>query len=86
MTAPALKADGFDDALLGAVYLPISGQRVLAYSVTHCIQILIERDGMGSEEAEEFFDFNTRCAYVGAGTPLWVDDCTIDDWENDDAT
>lgn len=47
---------------------------VLVYSKTKCLEILITRDKMGKEEAEEYFDFNVGGAYMGDKTPIWVDD------------
>lgn len=62
-----LKADGFDDAILGVDQSkdPIK----LIYSVRRCLDIL-EKD-MSSEEAMEYFSFNVEGAYVGDKTPLW---------------
>ena len=66
-----LKADGFDDAVIGI------GQRcgqedIIVYAAQKCIKILIERDGIEFEEAREFFEFNTLGAWVGATTPIFV--------------
>lgn len=64
-----LKADGFDEAIIGID----SNEMRLIYSVSKCVQILC-RD-MSEEEAIEFFDFNVRGSYVGDKTPIWcVDD------------
>lgn len=64
-----LKADGFDDAVIG-----IDTQTMrLIYSVTRCVEILVV-DGMDVEEAIEYFDFNVRGSYVGEKTPIWCDD------------
>lgn len=64
-----LKADGFDDAIIGIE----TNEMRLIYSVSKCIQILC-RD-MNEEDAVEFFDFNVRGSYVGDKTPIWcVDD------------
>jgi hypothetical protein len=66
-----LKADGFDEAIIGVE--DSLGNPRLIYSVSKCIQILC-RD-MNEEEAVEFFDFNVRGSYVGDKTPIWcVDD------------
>jgi hypothetical protein len=40
------------------------------------------RDGMDSEEAREFIEFNIEGAYVGPGTPILV--WTQDQWSHDD--
>ncbi len=62
-----LKADGFDDAIIGVDYQHTEPR--LIYSVTKCLEIL-EKD-MDSEEAMEYFDYNVRGAYVGEKTPIW---------------
>ena len=65
-----LKADGFDDAIIG---IDEHSMR-LVYSVKKCIEILI-KNGYSDEEAYEYFDFNVITAYVGEKTPIWcVDD------------
>ena len=67
----ALFADGFDDALVGI------GQQFNSYVVVYdrakCIQILMDRDGMDREGADEFFDFNVVGAYLGEFTPVFLD-------------
>jgi hypothetical protein len=64
-----LKADGFDEAVIGVEERTMR----LIYSVRKCIEILV-LGGMSVEEAIEYFDFNTRGAYVGEKTPIWCDD------------
>ena len=67
----ALLADGFEDAFLGVS--EVFGRPPLAtYDRDKCIDILIQRDGMTYEEAEEYFDFNVRGAWVGESTPIYV--------------
>lgn len=63
-----LKADGFDDAILG---VDESSMRLI-YSVSSCIEIL--KKDMAPGDATEYFDFNVRGAYVGEKTPIWCDD------------
>jgi len=66
-----LLADGFDDAIVG--YAQRCGQPILAvYCRDKCIDILMNRDGMSHEEANEFFSFNTEGAWVGDRTPLFL--------------
>jgi len=36
-----------------------------------CIECLMKQ-GMNREEAQEYFDFNTLGAYVGASTPIYM--------------
>jgi len=64
----ALLATGFEDALLGF------GTRfiydVAIYDYSKCIEILA-RD-MSQEDAEEYFEFNVRGAFVGENTPVFI--------------
>lgn len=67
-----LIADGFDDAIIG---IDTQSLRIV-YSVTKCIETLKERDGMGEEEAIEFFEYNTLRGndYMGEGRPIFMED------------
>jgi hypothetical protein len=69
----ALMADGFGDALIGAVQRCGLGP-VALYSQAKCIKILMERDKMDYAEAMEFFEFNTLGAYMGEYTPMYLMD------------
>jgi len=69
----ALWPDGFEEAFIGQARR--CGQSALAaFSVKKCLQILMDRDGMTYEEADEFFSFNVADAWMGAGTPIWIYD------------
>jgi len=46
----------------------------MVYSVKKVLEILMTRDGMSHEEAREFYEFNIVGAYVGPGTPVFVED------------
>jgi len=75
-----LKADGFDDAILG-VSEQINEPIKLIYSVSKCLDILVKRDGMTRTEALEYFSFNVSGAYVGEQTPIWCyDDKYFEEW------
>lgn len=67
-----LSADGFEAALIGVV-TGRAGMHVLCYDRDKCIQILMERDGMDWETAEEFFEFNVAGAYAGEGAPVYLE-------------
>ena len=64
-----LKADGFDEAIIGTAM--VAGNEVIAYSAEKCIEVLIAQ-GMSDEEALEYFEFNVSGAYVGPETPVYV--------------
>jgi hypothetical protein len=67
----ALLADGFEDALIG--YVERFGMEPIAlYDRAKCIAILVKRDKMTEDEAEEFFCFNTIGAWAGEGTPAFA--------------
>jgi hypothetical protein len=64
-----LKADGFDDAVIG---IDTDSMRLI-YSVQKCIEVLKE-DGMDEIDAVEYFEYNVLGAYVGEKTPIWCND------------
>ena len=63
----AMLADGLDDALAG---YDSRGRAI--YHIEEILGILITRDGMTEEEAQEFFDFNIECAHMGQFTPVYM--------------
>ena len=78
-----LKADGFDEAIIGIAQRAGHGDLV-AYDEAKCIEILA-RD-MSYEEAREYFEFNVLGAWVGDGTPIFIDtECDLEELEGYDA-
>lgn len=71
-----LKADGFDDAVIGICY----ASNRLIYSSMKMIQIMVSQ-GMTELEAIEFFDFNIGGAYVGENTPIYNNDLNFHDYD-----
>jgi len=71
-----LIADGFEDAFVGISYRFYDGP-LATYDTQRCIQILMTRDGMTEEEAQEFFDFNVLGAWVGEQTPVFLEPMTL---------
>jgi len=79
-----LKIDGHDNAILGPglIWNREHGRvEVLVYDA-EVIRENLMRDGMNSEEAREFIEFNIEGAYVGIDTPVIV--WTQDFWDFDD--
>ena len=71
-------ATGFDAAFLGVARR--CGQPDLAvYSIQRAITVLRDRDGMSAEEAREYLEFNSIGAWMGEGTPIWLERCTVSD-------
>ena len=63
-------ADGFELAFLGCGYS--FGGSYAIYSLFDCLQILMQRDGMTFDEAEEYFEYNVIGAYVGDRMPVFL--------------
>jgi hypothetical protein len=66
----ALTADGFDEALVG-IAMRFGMEPVACYDYEKCLAVLQEQ-GMDEEGAREYFEFNTLGAWVGDGTPMFV--------------
>lgn len=63
-----LKADGFDEAVIGIEHRTMR----LVYSSAKCIDILCRE--MDYDDAFDYFKFNVEGSYVGEQTPIFVDD------------
>ena len=72
-----LKIDGHDDAILGPACIWRGSSRVdvLVYDA-ELIRESLMSDGMTSEDAREFIEFNIEGGYIGIETPVLV-------WPND---
>ena len=67
----ALLADGFEDAYIGVCEV-FNRPPLAAYDRDRCIEILMERDGMTDEEAQEYFEYNVAGSWVGDNTPVYI--------------
>jgi hypothetical protein len=67
MNEEAITLDGLDAAIVG-----ITTAGSVAYSVSRILKILMDRDGMDAEEADEFFGFNIECLGLGEFTPIFI--------------
>ena len=63
-----LKADGFDEAVIGVVER--LGTQAICYDTEKVIEILM-RD-MSEEDALEYFQYNIAGAWVGEHTPFFL--------------
>ena len=66
-----LLMDGYDDAIMGICH-QFGKSPFVAYSLVKVIDRLM-KDGMTEEEAMEYFEYNQLGAYVGDGTPVFVE-------------
>ena len=71
-----LQADGFDDAIIGVE--PLSGKVI--YDIDKMVHVLNE-EGLSTEEAIEYLDYNVLNAYVGEQTPIYIQ--TIEGYDNE---
>ncbi len=67
----ALLADGLEDAYVGHT-MNQHHATVAVYDYAKCIDVLMTRDGMDYEGADEFLQYNTLGAYVGENGPLFI--------------
>ena len=76
-----IKYDGYDEAIIGPAYIWRDQTRVnvLVYDAEKMREILMRRDGMSSEEAREFIEFNIEDGYLGPETPVLV--WPEDEWD-----
>ena len=77
-----LKWDGFDSAIIGV------GERnntdsMIVYDYDKMINVLVTRDSMTLEEAEEYLDFNVIVAWIGDTTPIIVNKISIKEIEEE---
>jgi len=75
MRSNYIKADGFDQAIIGV--------DIIAERIVYCKQKMVEilTQEMDEDEAIEFLEFNTWTAYVGEHTPIYVDQMTLKELE-----
>jgi len=70
--AHTLKADGFDDCIIGVGNRIDNNVPILVYDYDKCAQLLAKRDGMEIDEAYEYMEFNVVGAWHGEGTPMFI--------------
>jgi len=63
----------YDDFIVGVGYRFTYGP-VLAYDLRGILGAHVEEDGMTHEEARDYFEVNTLGAWVGDGTPMFIDE------------
>jgi hypothetical protein len=63
-----LKADGFDDCVIG--FEPNSMK--LIYNIDKMVKTLMNKDKMSKNIATEYLEFNVFSAYMGDNTPIYI--------------
>ncbi len=80
-------ADGFDDAFIGTTISAFDRKQVAVYDYDKCLLILMHDNHMKEEDAIEYFDYNVIGAWVGNGTPIFMNQHSvknIEDYKEDD--
>jgi hypothetical protein len=73
-----LEPASFYDTHIAGVGYHFTHGPVLIYRLRGILNAHVEQDGMTPEEAREYFEFNTLGAWVGAGTPMFIDEDPTD--------
>ena len=64
-------ADGFEKAVIGFQW---EGDILrVVYDKKIMLDILTENEDMTIEDAIEYLEYNVYCAYVGEGTPIYIE-------------
>lgn len=77
-----LKIDGFDDCILG-ISRRIGSDDILIYDPVAIVGKLMRETGMDCGEAWEYFEFNIAGAYMGEGTPCFLEDFDLETYQNE---
>lgn len=72
----------FDRAIVGLVERP--NLSVVCYDRHLVIQALVDESGMDIDEATEYYEFNIAAAWVGEGTPVFLERVLRDDDDGED--
>lgn len=73
-----LMADGLDPAVIGMAKLPDRPGMVVVYDIDKCAEAMVGT-GVDRDTAMEFLEYNTLDAWVGPGTPVFVEPCTAEE-------
>jgi hypothetical protein len=64
-----IKMDGFDEAIIGVIER--IGLEAICYDLEKVIEILMTQ-GMGEQDAWDWYQFNMVGAWVGENTPVFL--------------
>jgi len=72
-------ADVYDPAVIGFAHDPSDAVTRLVYDCDRVIAQAVAFEGMSYEDAVEWHEFNTFCAYMGPATPIFLQRFLIED-------
>ena len=73
-----LKADGFDDCIFGVCER--NGEIFVLYDRQRMVDKLMKRDGMSSQQADEYIGYNIAGAFITDG-PGYMYEMTLEEIE-----
>lgn len=72
-------ADVYDPAVIGFAHDPSDAVTRLVYDCDRIIAQAVAFEGMSYEDAVEWHEFNTFCAYMGPTTPIFLQRLSVED-------
>ncbi len=75
--------DGFEKAFMGMLRRYGEDVPIALYDYGHCMQILMDRDGMQEDDAIEWLEVNNLGAYLGESTPAMVFRCNLKEFKRE---
>jgi hypothetical protein len=66
-------ADVYDDAIIGLSEPRGDFPPLVIYDSQRIVELLQEHSGMSLMDAQEFYEYNILCAWMGEQTPLYVE-------------
>lgn len=59
----------YDKAIIGSMF----ETGAVCYIIAKVLEILMDEEGMSYDEARDWFCFNMASAYIGIGSPVYID-------------
>ena len=81
MGMSVIKADGFDDCILG--WAECAGKEIsLVYNRDKVLETLCKDHNMDISDAAEYYEYNIAGAYVGPGSPIFYSPIDFESLKN----
>ena len=68
-----LKAEGFDDAIIGTCYDYAAAAFRLIYSLEKCVILIVKKENISEESAIEWLEYNVITMFIGPGQPIFLE-------------
>lgn len=71
LNAEALYPTGFEECIVGMAQRDSDSNIVFVLSKKRCIELLMARDNMNEDDADEHFEYNIAGSWLGVNTPMF---------------